>query len=82
MRHYFLNFLVRGLLSLPSVKSLIILFWEKKIQTDFWNFLDTISPHQVERGVSWRKLFTTDPEIDVKEVIVIVIFYGTPHLKH
>ena len=35
-------------------------------------FLDSILPHQVECGVVWSKLLSTDPEIDLKEVILIL----------
>ena len=35
-------------------------------------FLDSILPHQVECGVVWSKLLSSDPEIDLKEVILIL----------
>ena len=36
------------------------------------HFFDSILPHQVERGVCWSKLLSTDPEIDIKEVVLIL----------
>ena len=35
-------------------------------------FLDSILPHQVECGAPWSKLLPADPEIDLKEVILIL----------
>ena len=36
------------------------------------HLFDSILPHQVERGVCWSKLLSTDPEIDIKEVVLIL----------
>ena len=39
--------------------------------------LDSILPHQVECGVVWSKLLSTDPEIDIKEVILNVVSWNS-----
>ena len=39
---------------------------------EMMQFLDSILPHQVECGAPWSKLLSADPEIDLKEVILIL----------